>query len=89
MQQPFNPASVPINYTLNFQQVNLLLEGLGKLPYERVEQLYSAIRGAALQALQAAEQAYNEAAERDAEAERVRALPPEATVESEGASTAD
>lgn len=79
MQQPFNPASVPINYTLNFQQVNLLLEGLGKLPYERVEQLYSAMRGAALQTLQDSEQAYNEAAEREAEAERIRALPPEAT----------
>lgn len=79
MQQPFNPAAVPINYTLNFQQVNLLLEGLGKLPYERVEQLYSAMRGAALQTLQDSEQAYNEAAEREAEAERIRALPPEAT----------
>lgn len=76
MQQPFNPATVPINYTLNFQQVNLLLEGLGKLPYERVEQLYSAMRGAALQTLQDSEQAYNEAAEREAEAERVRNLPP-------------
>lgn len=70
MQQPFTPASVPINYTLNFQQVNLLLEGLGKLPYERVEQLYSAMRGAALQALRDSEQAYNEAVEREAEAER-------------------
>lgn len=79
MQQPFNPATVPINYTLNFQQVNLLLEGLGKLPYERVEQLYSAMRGAALQTLQDAEQAHNDAAEREAEAERIRALPMEAT----------
>lgn len=58
MQQPFNPAAVPIQYVLNFQQVNLVLEGLGKLPYERVEQLYTAFRGAALQSLQAAEQAY-------------------------------
>lgn len=77
MQQPFNPASVPINYTLNFQQVNLLLEGLGKLPHERVEQLYTAMRSVALQALQDAEQAHNEAAAREAEAERVRDLPPE------------
>lgn len=77
MQQPFTPATVPINYTLNFQQVNLLLEGLGKLPYERVEQLYSAMRGAALRTLQDAEQAHNDAAEREAEAERIRALPPE------------
>jgi len=78
VQQPFNPASVPINYTLNFQQVNLLLEGLGKLPHERVEQLYTAMRSVALQALQDAEQAHNEAAAREAEAERVRALPPAA-----------
>ena len=70
MQQPFTPGSVPINYTLNFQQVNLLLEGLGKLPYERVEQLYSAMRGAALQTLRDSEQAYNEAVVREAEAER-------------------
>ena len=76
MQQPFNPASVPINYTLNFQQVNLLLEGLVKLPHERVEQLYNAMRSAALQTLQDAEQAHNEVAEREAEAERVRNLPP-------------
>lgn len=78
MQQPFNPASVPINYTMNFQQVNLLLEGLGKLPHERVEQLYTAMRSVALQALQDAEQAHNEEAAREAEAERIRALPPEA-----------
>ena len=68
MQQPFNPATVPINYTLNFQQVNLLLEGLGKLPYERVEQLYSAMRSVALQTLQVSEQEYNQAAEREAQA---------------------
>ena len=83
MQQPFNPASVPINYTLNFQQVNLLLEGLGKLPHERVEQLYNAMRGAALQTLQDAEQARNEAAEREAEAERIRSLPPEEATEAQ------
>ena len=77
MQQPFNPASVPINYILNFQQVNVLLEGLGKLPHERVEQLYTAMRSVALQALQDAEQAHNEAAACEAEAARVRDLPPE------------
>ena len=59
MSQPFNPAEVPINYTLNFQQVNLLLEGLGKLPYERVEQLYTALRSVGLNTLQDAEQTYN------------------------------
>jgi hypothetical protein len=56
-EQTFNPANVPIYYTLSFQQVNLLLEGLGKLPYERVEQLYVGLRTVALQTLQAAEQA--------------------------------
>jgi hypothetical protein len=53
----FNPDNVPIAVTLNFQQVNLLLEGLGKLPYERVEQLYTGLRTVAVQALQQAEQA--------------------------------
>lgn len=62
--QPFNPAEVPINYTLNFQQVNLLLEGLGKLPFEKVEQLYQGMRSVALQTLQAAEAAHKEAAEK-------------------------
>lgn len=69
MQKSFNPISVPISYTLNFEQVNLLLEGLGKLPYERVEQLYVAVRSVALQTLQDAEQSYNEAAEKKAEVE--------------------
>ena len=32
MSQQFNPAAVPINYTLNFEQVNLILEGLAELP---------------------------------------------------------
>lgn len=66
MQQPFDPATVPINYTLNFQQVNLLLEGLGKLPHEKAAQLYTAMRSVALQTLQVTEQEYN--AEREAQA---------------------
>lgn len=58
MNQQFNPAAVPIQYTLTFQQVNLVLEGLGKLPYDRVEALYTAVRSIALQTLHAAEQAH-------------------------------
>lgn len=76
MPQEFNPAAVPINYTLNFQHVNLLLEGLGKLPYERVEPLYSALRSAALQALKTAEQAHHESVA--SEAGQIHALPQEA-----------
>jgi len=58
MKQPYNPANALITYTLNFQQVNLLLEGLGKLPFERVEPLYTAIRGHAVKTLHDEETAW-------------------------------
>lgn len=64
--QPFNPAEVPINYTLNFQQVNILLKGMGKLPREETDGFYEQFRGVALSTLQAAEQAAKEAAEQAA-----------------------
>lgn len=54
----FDPMSVPINYTLNFHQVNLILEGWSKLPREKTEGLYENVRGVALQTLQAAEEAH-------------------------------
>lgn len=73
MNQQFNPAEVPINYTLNFAQVNLLLKGMGKLPREESEGFYEQFRGVALQTLQAAEAAHNEAAA----AEAARLEPPE------------
>lgn len=50
-----NPNQVPIQYTLNIDQVNLVLNGLGKLPYEQVGDFVSAFRNVALQALAAAE----------------------------------
>ena len=49
------PNQVPINYTFNIEQVNLILTALGKLPYEQVGDMVSGIRGVALQALQQAE----------------------------------
>lgn len=61
MQQPFNPAEVPINYTLNFQQVNVILKGMGKLMREETEGFYEQFRAVALQTLQAAEVAHKEA----------------------------
>lgn len=64
MQKPFNPSEVPINYTLNFQQVNVILKGMGKLMREETEGFYEQFRGVALQTLQAAELAHNEAADR-------------------------
>lgn len=61
MSQPQNPAidpnQVPIHFTLNLAQVNLILKGLGKLPHEEVEQLYNGIRSSALNTLQTAEKA--------------------------------
>ncbi len=53
----FDANQVPINYTLNFAQVNLVLRALGKLPMEEVEQFYVAFRSVAVQALAQAEEA--------------------------------
>ena len=52
-----NPNQVPINYTLTLDQVNLILAGLGKLPFEQVSEFVNGIRGVALQALKEAEEA--------------------------------
>lgn len=56
-QAPFNPAEVPISYTLNFNQVNLILEGLAELPRKKSEGFYDQFRAVALQTLKAAEEA--------------------------------
>lgn len=48
--------NVPIPLTFTLAQVNLVLEGLGKLPHERVDQLVIGIRSSAVQTLQKAEQ---------------------------------
>lgn len=77
-QAPFNPAEVPINYTLNFNQVNLILEGLAELPRKRSEGFYDQFRAVALQTMQAAEAAHNEAVEKAEKAEAARNAPPEA-----------
>lgn len=52
----FKPNQVPIYYTLNIDQVDLVLEGLGELPLKRAGDFSNAVRAVALQALQAAEQ---------------------------------
>lgn len=59
MRPPFNPATVLIPLTVDYQQMNLLLEGLGKLPFERVEGLYTGLRGHAARVMQQAEDAHN------------------------------
>lgn len=64
--QPFNPAEVPINYTLNFHQVNLILEGLDELKRKQSNGFYDQFRNVALQTLQVAEQAHKEAVEKAA-----------------------
>lgn len=58
-QTAFNPANVPINYTLNFAQVNLILKGLAELPRKETEGFYDQFRAVALQTLQAAEHLHN------------------------------
>jgi hypothetical protein len=52
-----NPNQVPIHYTLNLDQVNLIVGALAKLPFEQVEQFLAAFRSVALKALQDAESA--------------------------------
>lgn len=77
-QQPqFDAASVPIHYTLNFHQVDVILKGLAKLPREETDPFYEQVKGHAVQSLQAAEAAYNEAAEKAAAEESARNTPPD------------
>lgn len=82
-QQPttFDPGQVPINFTLNFHQVNLILEGLAELPRKRSDGFYDQFRAVALQTLQTAEAAHKEAAEKAAAAEARRNAPPEIATE--------
>ena len=49
------PNEVPIHLTLNLDQINLILEGLGGLPYARAEQIVLTIRSATLAQLKEAE----------------------------------
>lgn len=58
----FNPQQVAIPITLNFQQINLILEGLGKLPFEKVESLYLGLRAHGIETIQKAEQEHKQAA---------------------------
>lgn len=59
----FNPMEVPIGYTLNIAQVNLILKGLGKLPREESEGFYDQFRDVAVKALDLARQPVNEEGE--------------------------
>ena len=71
----FTPNQVPIYYTLNIDQVNLVLEGLGELPLKRAGDFSNAFRNVALQALQVAEeQAMAEAKKTEQNANSVESL---------------
>ena len=50
-----NPNEIAIRYDLNLDQVNTILEGLGQLPFNRVDQLVNGMRTIALSALREAE----------------------------------
>lgn len=60
MAKPFDANQVPINVTLNLPQVNTILEGLGELPFKKVEGIYNGLREVALKTLQQAEAASKE-----------------------------
>jgi len=47
---------VTVQLSLNLDQVNLIITGLTKLPYEHVAELVTFVRHSALQALSAAEE---------------------------------
>ena len=49
-----SPNQVPISITFHIDQVELVVNGLGKLPYEQVADLISGIRNTTLNQLQAA-----------------------------------
>lgn len=57
-----NVNEVVIRYDLNIDQVNTILEGLGQLPFNRVDQLVGGIRSIALNTLREAEIAAQESA---------------------------
>ena len=86
-----NPIEVPIFISFNFGEVNTILAGLGKLPYEQVEQLYSRIRSTAVQTLNEAElRALEQPVEAlDADFENATSnLPPAAPLDQAGGVTA-
>ena len=72
-----NPNQVLIHYTLNLEQVNLIVSALAKLPFEQVEQFLVAFRAVALNTLKKAE----EQAKTEAETAKVQAVPDEVLVE--------
>jgi hypothetical protein len=47
---------VTVQLNLNLDQVNLIITGLAKLPYEHVAELVANVRHSALQAVSAAEE---------------------------------
>lgn len=51
-----NPNQVPITITFNLEQINVVLESLGKMPFERVADLVNGIRSVSLETLKNAEQ---------------------------------
>lgn len=59
MNQPFDPNQVQIPVTLNLAQVNTILEGLGELPFKKVEGIYNGLREVALNTLKQAEAVRN------------------------------
>lgn len=83
-EQMFNPGAVPIQFTLNFAQVNVLLKGMSKLPREETEGFYEQFKGHAVQTLQTAEAAHNEAIKKAADEQARRDAPPEATENAAG-----
>jgi len=58
----FNPNEVAITYTLNINQVNVILSGMGKLPREATDGFFEHFRGHALTTMQAAEAEHAKAA---------------------------
>lgn len=40
----FNPTDVPINFVLGYQEINLILTGLGQLPFDHVAQIYQKLQ---------------------------------------------
>lgn len=51
-----NPNQVVVTLNLSLDQINMVIGGLAKLPYEQVAELVTGIRAAALNTLKEAEE---------------------------------
>ena len=70
------PNEISFQLTLKLDQINLILEGLGKLSIDRAEGLFNGIRQYTMNTLQQVEEKAKAEAEKKAQDEAIAATPP-------------